>query len=239
LISKSHVKSFVPGELVIPYGQPGRFLGIVVEGEAEAVITSKTGERIRLGFISQGHFLGEMSLLTGEPTSADVIALKRCEIFLIPQKVFTAVLAVNAQAVQVLAKTITERLKSRQQSEEEQTRIESAWANRQDPYGLDLSTAAPEKILVINCGSSSLKFHYFDTASDAGYMEGMVEPIGHEGARIVSSSRKGKTEKKLGKVGYEDAFKAVVAQVTDKKEGVIGDLSELSATACFSLRAAV
>ncbi|MBN1222129.1 MAG: cyclic nucleotide-binding domain-containing protein, partial [Candidatus Aminicenantes bacterium] len=158
LIAKSHLKTFVPGELIIQFGQPGRFLGIIVEGEAEAVITSKSGERIRLGMIEQGHFLGEMSLLTGEPTSADVIAVKKCDIFLIPQQVFTAMLAVNPEAVQVLAKTITERLKSRQSNEEEQDRIEQAWTTRPDPYGLDLSTAAPEKILVINCGSSSLKY---------------------------------------------------------------------------------
>ena len=114
LIGKSHVKTFAPQEVIIHFGQPGRFLGIVLDGEAEAVITSKTGERIRLGLLERGDFLGEISLLTGEPTSADVIALKKCNLFLIPQEIFSTFVAVNPEAVKVIAKTITERLKSRQ-----------------------------------------------------------------------------------------------------------------------------
>ena len=97
LIKKSHVKTFAPREVIIQFGHPGRFLGIMLEGEAEAVVTGKTGERIRLGGLKKGNFLGEMSLLTGEPTSADVIALTKCELFLIPQAAFSSILAINAR----------------------------------------------------------------------------------------------------------------------------------------------
>ncbi len=229
LIGKSHVKTFAPQEVIIHFGQPGRFLGIVLDGEAEAVITSKKGERIRLGLLGRGDVLGEMSLLTGEPTSAEVIALKKCNLFLIPQETFSTFVAVNPEAVKVMAKTITERLKSRQKNEEEQIRVEDAWQNLPDPYGLRLSPATPRKILVINCGSSSLKYSYFDTAQETNNLEGMVERIGLENSCLISSSNKGKVTKELGTVGYEEAFKAVIALLTDPKEGVISDLNELSA----------
>ena len=35
LMEKSQVRSFAPEELIIQYGQPGRFLGIILEGQAE------------------------------------------------------------------------------------------------------------------------------------------------------------------------------------------------------------
>ena len=229
LIEKSHVKTFVPQEVIIHFGQPGRFLGIVLDGEAEAVITSKTGDRIRLGLLERGDFLGEMSLLTGEPTSADVIALKKCNLFLIPQQTFSTSVAVNPEAVKVMAKTLTERIKGRQKNEEEQIRVEDAWQNLPDPYGLRLSPATPRKILVINCGSSSLKYGYFDTAQETNNLEGIVERIGMENSCIISSSNKGKVTKEFGTVGYEEAFKAVIVLLTDPKDGVISDLNELSA----------
>ena len=229
LIEKSHVKTFAPQEVIIHFGQPGRFLGIILEGEAEAAVTSKTGKPTRLGSLKQGNILGEMSLLTGEPTSADVIALEKCKLLLIPQEIFSTVVAVNPDAVRAIAKTITDRLKSRQQNEEEQIRVEIAWQSVQDPYELELSPASPKKILVINCGSSSLKFNYFDTAEEANNLEGMVERIGLEDSCLIFSSKEGKVTKELGSCGYEKAFRTVVDLLADPKNGAIGDLKELSA----------
>jgi acetate kinase len=229
LIKKGHVKTFAPQEVIIPFGQPGRFLGVMLEGEAEAVITSKEGEHIRLGLLNKGDILGEASLLTGEPTNADVIALTKCQLFLIPQTIFSNFLAVNPDAVRIMAKTITDRLRSRQKNEEEQTRLEDAWKNTPDPFGLRLATASPEKILVINCGSSSLKFHYYDTADDSNDLNGLVERIGLDDSSLSAESKKGKVRKVLGTAGYEEAFQAVVDLLTDDKDGVIKNLSEISA----------
>ena len=229
LIQKSHTKAFAPQELIIPFGQPGRFLGIMLEGEAEAVITGKTGERIRLGPLNKGDILGEASLLTGEPTNADVVALTACQLFLIPQAIFSAFLAVNPDAVRIMAKTITDRLRSRQKNEEEQDRLDDAWRNIPDPYGLRLATASPEKILVLNCGSSSLKFRYYDTADEENNMGGLVERIGMDDSSLAAESKKGKVRKPLGTAGYEEAFRAVVELLTGPESGVMQSLGELSA----------
>ena len=47
-------------------------------------------------------------MLTGEPTSADVVALNACQLLLIPQDIFSTFLAVNPDALKVMAKAITE-----------------------------------------------------------------------------------------------------------------------------------
>lgn len=228
LIDNCYFRTYAPGEVIIQMGQHGRFLGIMLDGEAEAMIPSRSGKRIKIGEIKQGGFLGEISLLTGEPTNADVIAVTKCELFLIPPESFTKYIAINPQSVRVMAKTITERLRARQHNEEEQMRIEAAWQSVPDPYGLELSTPTPQKILVVNCGSSSLKYNYFDTERPSDNCEGIVEKIGLETSRIVSKHGKKRTTRELGSIGYEEAFKAVVESLTDPDEGVIQDMEEVS-----------
>jgi len=228
LIKRSQLKTFNPYEIMIKFGQPGSFLGVLLTGEAEAVVTRKTGERQRLGLIEPGDLLGEMSLLTGEPTSADVIALEKCEILLIPQEAFSTSLAVNPAAIKVIARTMSERLKNRQQDEKEEALLEEARQSVPDPYGLRLSTATPMKILIINCGSSSLKYGYFDTQQEANNVEGIVERIGLENTRMTFSSKKNKISRELGSIDHSGALGAMAEMLTDHDKGVINDLNELT-----------
>ena len=95
LVEQGRTDTFAPGQVIIAYGQPGRFFGVMLDGEAEAVIDTPSGERRRIGRVQPGDVLGEISLLTGEPTNADVIALRRCELWLIPQDVISSALAVS------------------------------------------------------------------------------------------------------------------------------------------------
>jgi len=44
-----------------------------------------------------------------------------------------------------------------------------------DPYGFAMRTEEPMKLLVINCGSSSLKYNLYNTADERGNARGMVE----------------------------------------------------------------
>jgi acetate kinase len=228
LIKRSQLKTFNPYEIMIKFGQPGSFLGVLLTGEAEAVVTRKTGERQRLGLIEPGDLLGEMSLLTGEPTSADVIALEKCEILLIPQEAFSTSLAVNPAAIKVIARTMSERLKNRQQDEKAEALLEEARQSVPDPYGLRLSTATPMKILIINCGSSSLKYGYFDTQQEANNVEGIVERIGLENTRMTFSSKKNKISRELGSIDHSGALGAMAEMLTDHDTGVINDLNELT-----------
>jgi acetate kinase len=228
LIEKSQLAVYGPQEVIISFGQPGRFLGIILDGAAEAVITNEMGERQRIGGLSQGDFLGEISLVTGNPTVADVIALEQCELLLIPQAVFTTFLAVNPHALRVMARTITQRLRWREQDEAAQIRLEGAWRSVPDPYGLKLQTATPMKVLSIRCSSSSLAFNYYDTAQEANNCEGTIEGIGSARSRLVYLSSKGRTRKELGSLGHAQALETVGALLT-KDVGVLGRMDELDA----------
>jgi acetate kinase len=229
LIERSQLKTFGPREIIIYFGQPGRFFGVMLRGKAEAVTTRESGERQHIGYVRQGDFLGEMSLLTGEPTIADVVALEECEVLLIPQDAFAKYLVADPHALRIIAKTITERLRWREQDESAQARVEDAWRSAPDPYGLQLVTAIPMKILVVNCGSSSLKYSYFDTAQEENNLEGIVECIGLENAHLAQSAKRGEIRRDLGPVDHAQAFGIMVDQLTDRETGVLESLNELAA----------
>src|SRR4030042_4426188 len=229
LIEKSLVKTFEPGDCIIGFGEPGKFLGIVINGEAEVSSITETGEKKRLTILQKGDMFGEMSLLTGEPTCADVSAFNKCDVFLLPQETFSSSLIVNPAAMKIMAKTLSERLRNRQDDEEAQQRLKDAWHYSSDPYGFKLSPSLPAKILVINCGSSSLKYNYYDTAQENNNLEGLVERIGLDNSRNIIKRKSGKTTIELGSVDYAKAFQAVIAVLTDPSEGVIKDLKEITA----------
>jgi acetate kinase len=100
-----------------------------------------------------------------------------------------------------------------------------------DPYGIELKGDRPEKILVINCGSSSLKYSFYDTADEARYAHGLVERIGIDGTRLANHGPKGEVKRALPQGGFAEAFKAMIAELTAKETGVIGGAGEVSVVA--------
>lgn len=86
------------------------------------------------------------------------------------------------------------------------------------------------KILVINAGSSSLKYQFIETETKAVLAKGGAERIGLDNALIVHA--KGKEDKVTIEVDLPD-HKTAVAKVleimTSKDLGVIADLSEIDA----------
>ena len=82
-----------------------RFLGVLLEGQAAAQRLSEdpTIEPEELGQLAPGDHFGEMSLLTGELTGAEIVARTTCRHLRIPAPVFARMLAANPVAVGVLA----------------------------------------------------------------------------------------------------------------------------------------
>ena len=86
------------------------------------------------------------------------------------------------------------------------------------------------KILVINCGSSSLKYQLIDAADEKVLAKGNCERIGTDGAFIGFKTPSGeKIERKAQMLDHTQAFEAVKDALLDKEYGAIKDLSEVSA----------
>jgi acetate kinase len=89
----------------------------------------------------------------------------------------------------------------------------------------------PEKILVINVGSSSLKYSFYDTADESRHVKGLVERIGLDGTRLKHRGSRGEVKRELGKGDHAAAFRAMVAELTSKETGVISSAAEVSVVA--------
>lgn len=85
-------------------------------------------------------------------------------------------------------------------------------------------------ILVINCGSSSLKFQLIDAMTEKLIAKGLCERIGIEGSQLVyQPAGKDKLKTVTPMEDHTKAIKLVLEALTDKENGVVKDLSEIGA----------
>lgn len=86
------------------------------------------------------------------------------------------------------------------------------------------------KVLVINCGSSSLKYQLIDMSNEKSLAQGLVERIGIEGS-ILTQKVEGRDKYiiETPMKDHKDAIKLVLGALVDEKNGVIKDMSEISA----------
>ncbi|WP_419023632.1 acetate/propionate family kinase [Holdemanella sp.] len=85
------------------------------------------------------------------------------------------------------------------------------------------------KILVLNCGSSSLKYQLINMENEEVMAKGYLEKIGLPDSFLTHTvnGEKHKIEKKID--NHEEGIKLVVAQLLDSEYGVIKDLKEIDA----------
>ena len=85
-------------------------------------------------------------------------------------------------------------------------------------------------VLVINCGSSSLKFQLIDSVSEKVLAKGLCERIGIDGSKIEYEPYNGEEqEKEVSMPTHNEAIKIVIDSLLNKETGVIKDLSEVGA----------
>lgn len=86
------------------------------------------------------------------------------------------------------------------------------------------------KVLVINCGSSSLKYQLIDSDTEKALAVGICERIGQEGSCLKHTPNGGeKYVIETPMENHEVAIQMVLDALTDSKHGVIKSLSEISA----------
>lgn len=84
--------------------------------------------------------------------------------------------------------------------------------------------------LVINCGSSSLKYQLIDMETEESMIQGLVERIGIEGSILTQKSKeKDKYVINTEIKDHKDAIKLVLEALVDEKHGVIKSMDQISA----------
>lgn len=85
------------------------------------------------------------------------------------------------------------------------------------------------KILVINCGSSSLKYQLFNMDTEEVMVKGLVERIGIEGSRLVQKNNGDEFVIEEPMQDHTQAVGHVFDALIDSENGVIGSLDEIDA----------
>ncbi len=86
------------------------------------------------------------------------------------------------------------------------------------------------KILVLNCGSSSLKYQLIDSDSENVLAKGVCERIGIDGGTLTHQiDGQAKMSEQLVMDDHKTAINAVLSKLVDKQIGVISALSEIEA----------
>lgn len=102
----SHV--FAPGETVIRAGEPGSSMFVVHKGKVRVQV-SENGRSRSVATLNEGDFFGEMALFTGEPRTANVLALEETEVLEIGHAAMKKVFDTNPDLVESLSFIMAER----------------------------------------------------------------------------------------------------------------------------------
>ena len=87
-----------------------------------------------------------------------------------------------------------------------------------------------KKVLVINSGSSSLKFQLIDMTNEAILAKGLCDRIGIDNS-FLKYTKQGQDQTiiNIDMVDHKDAIQATIRALVNEKIGVISDMSEISA----------
>ena len=84
-------------------------------------------------------------------------------------------------------------------------------------------------VLVINCGSSSLKFQLINSDTEAVLAKGLCERIGIDGRLTYQPAGGEKKTEDKAMPTHTEAIKFVIEALTDAKTGVVASLEEIGA----------
>lgn len=99
---------FAQGETVIRAGDPGSSMFVVHKGKVRVQV-SENGRPRTVATLNEGDFFGEMALFTGEPRTANVLALEETEVLEIGHAAMKRVFDTNPDLVESLSFIMAER----------------------------------------------------------------------------------------------------------------------------------
>jgi NTE family protein len=100
------------GETLMRQGDPGDALFLLVSGRLRAYLRGDDGASRAVGEIARGEIVGEMSLFTGEPRMASVVAIRDSLLVRLDKDGFDTLLARHAAMSRALSRHVIRRLKA-------------------------------------------------------------------------------------------------------------------------------
>src|SRR3989440_1888705 len=99
---------FAPGETLIRAGAEGSSMFVVHNGRVAVQVSDPSGPRT-VAELTEGNFFGEMALFTGEPRTANVVAIEETEVLEIGHAAMKHLFQTNPSLAESISWTIAER----------------------------------------------------------------------------------------------------------------------------------
>src|SRR5262249_11984315 len=99
---------FAPGEAIVRIGAEGKSMFVITRGSVRVQVMENGYPRI-VNTLGENDFFGEMSLLTGEPRSATVVAAEETEVLRINKSALKPIFEGNPELVRSVGEIAEER----------------------------------------------------------------------------------------------------------------------------------
>lgn len=100
-----------PGHVVVDDDEPSTDIFFVAAGAVRVQLRTASGREVLLNEFGAGEFFGELSAIDGAPRAANVTAVSRSRLCIIPAKTFLDFIFANPVACHGLLKTLTAKLR--------------------------------------------------------------------------------------------------------------------------------
>jgi small-conductance mechanosensitive channel/CRP-like cAMP-binding protein len=120
LARASKDRIFAPGEAIVRRGQEGNSMFVITRGSVAVQILQGT-EAKTINTLRESDYFGEMSLLTGEPRTATVVAVEETEVVQINKSALKPIFEANPELVDSICRMIEERRAILDQMTDEKT----------------------------------------------------------------------------------------------------------------------
>jgi small-conductance mechanosensitive channel/CRP-like cAMP-binding protein len=126
LAESLHHAPFAAGEILTQQGTEAHWLYLIVKGEVIVRVAAEGGLEKEVARLSAGDFFGEMSLMTGEPRSATVVAATPVECYRLDKAAFQEIIrnkpAIADPVAEILARRRVELVAVRENLDQEARR---------------------------------------------------------------------------------------------------------------------
>lgn len=142
IADSAHLRVFAPDEAIVERNQPGGSMFVVHKGTVEIQTIDDEGKRQIVSVLREGDVFGEMSLLTGEPRSADVVAKEETQVLQIGKHCLKPIFDKNPNLIKLLGKIVEERrakLLEKEHHEQQKTTVKdkTVFKSIRTFFGLD------------------------------------------------------------------------------------------------------
>ncbi len=111
LANRAQTRQYPRGTIVLAEGQPGNELFVVESGRVKVYVSNVDGRELVLYHATAGDYVGELSIIDGEPRSATVQTMEKSSFLVLNQTDLRDLMKRDADFAMVIVQTLTRKLR--------------------------------------------------------------------------------------------------------------------------------